>query len=265
MKVLWRNDWKWHNATYDIRNHEWKFQAETNGVIKIKECNIISVKDDDRSSYVICRNCGAYVENTPEAIAKHSQLGKSAESCLTCSRLRTYNEGNEEKQYVRNNDGSYNIISNVKANLRCGYYYGNYVDIESKAARTGCTYAKCGSAGFDKYQDIFTQYPGAFDTILTVDALEQGKWNLEWHDNTANWFKVAGAVNLYAVVNHNGFIDHFVYKWRSTHFQFMYSAKYEVIVWYNHREYGMNAPTQITETTLKRITKRIKELYKEVK
>ena len=264
MKILLRSDYQWHEAKWNPTSKVISLIDNDNA---INETQIVSIQDDERSKYVICKNCGETILNTPAAIKKHYELSKSSKTCLSCSACRQSEVKEVSKKYVENPDGTYDISTKVNAKLYCAnkYYYKS-IDINSPNARQQCKYAACERTGVEAYQDIFTKYPGLFDDILTVDVLRKKQWKfIEKLSMTRECvFKVPINFNLYAVVNEFGFIDHFYYTFRHCNYEFVYSPKYLKLIWKMWNRYIEDKPNyDISDSVIEKLQKKVIELYKE--
>ena len=263
MKILLRSDYKWHDATFD--NQDKLFNIDQNVCYHgIDETSIVSVKDDNRSDFVICSGCGEVVKNTKAAIKKHLELGKSSQTCFNCKKMREYSSTIiGERKYILNEDGSYTVHEKRNSNLLCTnkrYYSGPNID--SEKARQDCKYSCCSSDGLKVYEDTFTKYPGLFDEVITVDALNKKKWKFEVKVRDYISFKATGSLRLYARINNYGIIDKFTYSYRNYNYNFVYSKKYNKIFWLSNGKYIEKAPSSnVTSANLAKIIEKIHEVY----
>ena len=261
MKVLLRSDYAWHEAKWNTVTNSFNIDG---GADSINEAQIISVKDDNRNKYVKCQGCGETILNTPSAIKKHYELSKTSKTCLSCGSCRRKNTKTMDEKFAINDDGTYNITTKTNAKLYCNYDYWGYPDIDSEDARKKCKYARCEAEGMETYKDIFSKYPGIFDDILTIDILLKKKWILIYRDSAGySTLKIPINFNLYAVVTPQGFVDFFYYQYRNSQFQLIYSPKYAKIIWKRWNEYRENKPSEVSDSVLEKITKKVIELYKE--
>lgn len=263
MKILLRSDYKWHEATFDKQEKLFKIdQSIRYG--GIDEAYIVSVKDDTRNDFVICKGCGEVVPNTKAEIKNHLELGTSSKACFHCKKMKEQKQvvvG--ERKYTLNEDGTYTISEKRNSILCCSnrnYYAGPYIDSED--ARRNCMYSRCASAGVEGYVDTFTKYPGLFDEIITIDALNKKKWKFESKYSDSILFKATGSLRLYARANNYGIIDRFTYSFRSYDYDFVYSKKYNKIFWLNYGKYIEKVPSSnITASNLAKIMEKVVEVY----
>ena len=263
MKILLRSDYKWHDATFD--NQDKLFNIDQNVCYHgIDETSIVSVKDDNRSDFVICSGCGEVVKNTKAAIKKHLELGKSSQTCFNCKKMReTSTTLIGDRKYVLNEDGTYTVHEKRNSTLCCtnnSYYSGPSID--SEQARQRCKYSHCSADSMKSYEDTFTKYPGLFDEVITIDALNKKKWKFEakYHDSIL--FKATGSLRLYACINNYGIVDKFTYSYRNNDYDCVYSKKYNKLFWFSYGKYVSKIPSSnITSANLAKITEKIQEVY----
>ena len=263
MKILLRSDYKWHEATFDTQEKLFKIDRNVH-YGGLDEAYIVSVKDDTRNEFVICKGCGEAIQNNKEAIKAHLELGKSSHACFSCKKMKENGATIiGENKYTLNEDGSYTVEEKRKSILRCSnrsYYSGPSIDSED--ARKSCRYASCASAGVQKYEDTFTKYPGLFDELATIDALNKKKWKFETKGSDYILFKATGYMRLFARANKYGIIDKFTYSYRSHDYDFVYSKKYNKIFWFNYGKYVEKAPSSnVTAANLAKIIEKVADVY----
>ena len=260
MKILY-NDFRWHDATYDSINH--RFEMSDRPDLSARETNIIAVKDDDRATYVRCPACGESILNDPELIEAHRNRSTTSAACHTCHKVRPYDIVTKSQEVVPNGDGSYTVTKTETMHMMCGFNYYDRPDIESQEARERCRYRGCLNAHMEVMQDTFTKYPGLFDTIPTVDALDKNRWSIDHVRNGYTYFLCKGASRIYAAVRSDGIIEYFYYAYKRRCYNFRYSAKYNKIFWmrYDTYEDGL-AFDEMSERALDTIMKRMAEIFK---
>lgn len=261
MKILLRSDYKWYDATFDMQDKLFKIGQGYSG---IDEAHIVAIKDDTRNDYVVCKGCGEAIPNTKAEIKKHLELSKNSKACFHCKKMKENGSSLVgERKYTLNDDGTYTVSEKRKINLRCSnrsYYSGP--DINSEEARHSCKYSACASSGVNSYEDTFTKYPGLFDELITVDALNKKKWKFESKYSDHILFKATGSLRLYARINNYGIIDRFTYSYRNYDYDFVYSKKYKKIFWLSYAKYLEKVPSSnITPTNLAKIIEKVAEVY----
>lgn len=252
---VWK-DATWREGCYYI-NHQ-------NRELNIHQTEILAVKEDEREGKVICKNCGAIIDNNPEAIEKHFATQEASRNCLTCDSVATYGDReNCKTTYTKNENGTYHQCTTYDTKLRCKLSMWNYVDINSREAKTICKFNQCRQRGVNKATDFFMEHPGAFDTQLTVDFLLQKGFEYEGYYSGSFYYdlKLRGA--LKACVNEMGVVDHFVVKHRDYAYSAYYSDKYDKLFFENHYTYSESTPGNMSDTKHKNAKDKIAALYKE--
>ena len=227
MKILlrrWRGeDYIWRTAKYDNSG----FKVDD---LNVDYTNIVSVANDNRKNYVRCAACGTVIKNNSSEIEKHKSRHLTSDSCLTCSWLRK-DQGNVlSTKYIKKSDGSY--VEKVKRGvvLRCNADW-RVRNIDESEARERCLFKVCANANMEPIIDIFTQMPGLFDNMVTVNAITKIGYNTK-ESYEANMYKhyrlnILDDYAVYAVVNILGIIDHFflIDGWDET--KVYYSKKFD--------------------------------------
>jgi hypothetical protein len=231
MEVLLRENYKWIEAKFDIKTGSITKKDGT----RIAPVDIVSIKDDDRDKYVICKNCGEIIRNTPTNLEKHYNKAANSDACMTCGALRVLHEKELSKKYELNEDGTYKEIIKSECRLKCANRsYSSSPDINSEDARSRCKYAKCRAQGVKPITDVFTEHPEVFDRIATVDTLDDDVWTLEKRQADGTFlYRAKKRFRLYAVVNSMGIVDHFRYDYNRDSYEFAYSAKHNKVFWMN--------------------------------
>lgn len=221
-RVLLRRDYRWHNASWDDKENTLTVDHRS-----VSQANIIAIENDPRVKYVRCKMCGSIIKNTKKAIEKHAQLAKSSKACLTCQSLYVGNEKNLKESFVQNDDGTYTQTKKSVCALTCGYTYSNPL-IDDDNARARCKYRKCSVDTVEPAENFFTKYPGAFDDMATVDAIDMNKWQINCR-RLDNWvdFKWKGRYNIILRTTNLGIIDRFVCGYRNDGYEIVYSKKYD--------------------------------------
>lgn len=233
LRVLLRSDYRWYNADWDGQSKLFSINGNV-----LAQTNIISIENDPRGKYVQCAKCGSIIKNTKKAIEAHAQLGMSSKTCLTCKYLKSYNETEVKESFVKNDDGTYIRTRKTTCSLGCGNVY-NKTPIDSSDARTGCMYRRCSINTIQPISDIFVKYPGIFDDMATVDALDMNKWEMIYKglDNSAT-FRSKGRYNIRVHTTGLGIIDRFECNYRSNYHIMAYSKKYDKIFIFKYGEYS---------------------------
>lgn len=221
-RVLLRRDYRWHNASWDDKENTLTVDHRS-----VSQANIIAIENDPRVKYVRCKMCDAVFKNTKKAIEEHAQLAKSSKACLTCRSLRFGNETSLKESLIKNADGTYTRTKKSVCQLTCGNTYRAPL-IDDDKARAVCKYRKCGVDTVEPAESFFTKYPGVFDEMATVDAIDMSKWQIT-HRRIDDWvdFKWKGRYDIIIRTTNLGIIDRFVCSYRSYDYEIVYSQKYD--------------------------------------
>lgn len=259
LRVLLRSDYRWHDASWEGNTSRLSI-----GRNRISPTDIISVENDPRTKYVQCTRCNSIIKNTKKAIEKHAQLAQSSESCLTCEYLRFSGETKLKESLIRNDDGTYTRTEKTVCSLICGNSYSNPL-IESEKARGVCMYRYCGTNTVASIDDFFIKYPGAFDDMATVDALDMSKWQIDYKDTDGSVdLKWRGRYNLRVHTTSLGIIDRFISNYRNNNYKLVYSKKYDKIFVLSWGEYSEITPANSSFSTqyYNELMKIMRNIYK---
>jgi len=233
LRVLLRGDYCWHDACWDIQSN--KFSVDGNIV---KHTSIVSIENYPHEKYVRCTKCGSIIKNTKKAIQEHAQLALSSKACLTCRYLNGRTMKNLKESLTKNADGVYIKTMKSECLLTCGYAYSNS-SIDDVDARNKCQYRHCGADTVGLIDNFFAKYPGAFDDMATVDALDMSEWQINCrHAGNALEFKWTGRYSLYVHTTGLGIIDRFECNYRNNIYTIVYSKKYDKMFTFNWGEYS---------------------------
>ena len=181
MRILLRKDNKgnryvWHEAIYDNERYylvEHGIKGEC-----VWETRIAAVEDHIKSNYVKCRRCGELIENTPEKIEEHYREREASRNCTNCIYL-TFNKSNTpNRTLVKKDNGQYEITETFTSEIYCNsnYYRKRMDEVDYNRQ---CVFHYCRKDGVRPLSDVFANYPGAFDSAITVDALTKKKYKLD--------------------------------------------------------------------------------------
>ena len=260
MEVLLRENYQWIEAKFNIKTGS---IVKVDGT-KINPTDIVSIKDDERAEYVICKNCGEIIRNTPECLEKHYNKSTNSDACMTCRHLRVWCDEQLSVDYELKDDGSYEQTTKVKCHLSCASRgFSNPPDINSENARSVCRYAKCRAQGMKSITDVFTEYSEVFDSIATVDALDEGMWTLEQRNSDGTFlYRAKKRFRLYAIVNSMGIVDHFRYDYNRIRYDFAYSAKYNKVFWMDCGLYAASN-SSVSDSRISELVSVVAKIYKE--
>lgn len=232
LRVLLRNDYKWHDAHWDGQT-----KLLSIGKNRLNTTDIISVENDPRTKYVQCKKCERIIKNTKKAISEHIQLKSNSKACLMCHNLRSSNENTLKESLVKNDDGTYTRVKKTVCSLGCGNSWGR-PSIDSDDARSVCMYRRCDANTLVPIDDFFIKYPGAFDDMATVDALDKSKWQLYCkHYNDYIEFNWKGRYNISVYTTNLGIIDYIKCNYRNKTYYIVYSKKYDKMFAFDYGAY----------------------------
>ena len=258
-RVLLRKDYKWHNACWDDN----KNRVTVYGT-GISQENIISAENDPRAKYMVCKMCGSVIKNTKKAIEEHVQLKASSKACLTCKSLRLKDEQDLKESFHKNEDGTYTQTRKAVCKLVCDFSYG-CPSIDSEKARSICRYRKCCAETIEPAEKFFAKYPGAFDDMATVDALDMSKWTVHHrHSDDTVDLKRSGRYNIFVRTTSLGIVDRLICNYRSDTYEIVYSKKYDKLFMLDYGEYAdvTSSNTKLSEAYLNELMKIVRNIYK---
>ena len=232
LRVLLRNDYKWHDAHWDGQT-----KLLSVGRNRLNTTDIISVENDPRIKYVQCTKCNSIIKNTKKAINEHAQLKSSSKTCLKCKNLRFDDATTLKESFIKNDDGTYTRVNKIVCELKCNNSWGR-PNIDSNEARGICMYRRCGTDTVKPVDDFFIKYPGAFDDMATVDALDKSKWQFYYKSSDdCIEFAWKGRYNLSVYTTSLGIINSMRCNYRNKSYIIVYSKKYDKMFAIDYGEY----------------------------
>jgi hypothetical protein len=228
MQILLRNykdkEYVWMQAKYD----KGKFVVDG---INQNETNVVSIINDNRKNYVQCSNCGKVFRKRDHKFKTHKEDAKSSKVCLTCPHVICSNNRTITQKYIANEDGTYVRKIEQRVDLQCSSgYLWTYPSIDSITAIEGCKLRQCGDATEKEIEDTFTQYPGIFDDIITVDKiLDFGYVGIPDRGISYTLYDLNIADSVCAYVNKLGIVDKFFLCLDDYTADIWYSKKYKEI------------------------------------
>ena len=261
MKILLRDfddrQYIWCAAKYNGR----KFVVDGS---RVHESNIVSVLNDNRKNYLRCSSCGEIFPKNGKKFAKHQAEAKTINPCLKCRKMRATEMSAGTVKYVANGDGTYTRKNETIVNLHCHVHFWSAPLCESNEAIRDCVKRQCGDANGEEIHDTFTDYPGLFDDIITVDRIiDNGYEKINWSDNWATEYLIDSSIGLLAHVNRLSIVDRFVvntYEYGAT---IWYSKKYDKFFAYGDNDnYELWSPDYLDEEKQTKIEATIRKMYK---
>lgn len=255
MKILLRDyqdsQYAWHDATYDKNLN---FRVDGN----ITNCsNVVSVLDDDATKYVRCPRCTAvFLANSQEAKA-HVEAKFAIANCYKCKHLRVANRAIFTQNFTPLPNGNFVCNTTYEAELRCTTEYP-YTNITLPEIFNKCAMLRCNGVELLPVKTFFTQYPGAFDTMITVDRLLE----CGLQEEHSGFFPIKGRNCLSAKINTLGIVDRFILRYNNNSYDLYYSKKYgKCFLAYRFDYIGLDQCDDIPNSTAIYVTKKIAALY----
>ena len=273
MRVLLR---LYNNEEFIWKEAEYKNETFYVDGKKVKETNIVATDDCDLSGYIYCQMCGERIKDEPGAFEKHCAEKEAQKDCSKCSYLRiTKADNSYTRTYHKNESGLYDVVETYNnASLQCNRTYYKY-DIDNAKANKECIYMQCREYGSRKPECVFERNPNAFDTVITVDVLQEKKCKFDKKTDNyrtigiedKNYFlydmKARGTIK--ACVNGIGIVECFLVTTSSCMRHMFYSEKYNKMFYEANGKYNEGRPYDMTERKYQELFKKVKELYESAK
>ena len=263
MRILLRQlndkEYVWKEAIYENGN----YLVEGEGAMRLT--NIVAV-DGLYENKVMCKNCGAILDNSTEAVMAHY---KEREAQIDCSKCEHVTFGRNRKvssrTMTKQRNGEYEVTETFTSPLYCKVLDYRSVEVDRDHIESNCIYGACRRKGIGPLPDIFHKYPGVFDTALASDVLLKKKYECEGYTHRFDAFeydmKCRGTVK--ALVNKLGIVDRFSISYRGHTVCYVYSEKYDKMFWVNGAVYREDNPYWMPDTKIADVQKKIKALYGE--
>lgn len=252
MKILLRkwNDehYVWKTAKYN-NNH---FYVNGN---EVNEVEIVSIVNDNRKKYFQCSCCGQVFRKGDPRFETHKENALKPSACFDCPHLSVHRLSHKVPKYVMAPDGTYREKVEYAVTLECSKTgVWSYDSIDSDSAIESCKKRQCYNATEVEIQDFFTDYPGVFDDIITVDALLDNGYDVNLrvgsitHTITDEW-----SYTIEAYINKLGIVDHFVIYYGDGKYDVYYSKRYHKLFCYcgGYAEWSIYNMDEKTETEIK--------------
>lgn len=261
MKILLREyknqQYVWVTAKYD----GYKFIVDGR---KQYETNIVSVINDNRKNYVKCSSCGKMFPKKGKKFAKHKEEARTIKPCLGCRSLITNEISDAKPRYIYNDDGTFTKKTETTVDLLCNSHFWTTPKCNSEDAINICKLRQCGTAKGEEIHDTFTDLPGIFDDIITVDKiLDNGYEQINWSDNSMAEYAINNSIGLCAYVNRLGIVDKFYINTYEYGGYVWYSKKYDEFFTYSSSDtYTVWVPIGLNKEDELGIKAYIRKLYK---
>lgn len=261
MKVLLRSYEKepfvWKEAERDLNNN-----FVVDGKV-FKETDIVSVAEMDKNKFVKCANCGSIIPNNSRAIKAHRNISCDWKNCLKCKNLRITTQTEKSKNFIKNENGNFDMTARSVVSLRCGAAW-NGKDILNDAARTDCRFAGCKNAQMLPIDDFFSKNPDAFDDMITVDKIVKNGYTQTWKSGDYTGYELKARNRIYAYVNKFNIVEKFQIVYRYNDDTVVYSKKLDKIFSINNSNNGKYKEPHIwnmPDESLENVRKKIASLY----
>lgn len=263
MKILLRN--------YNERPYVWVTAKYNRGSFyvygnEILQSNIVSIMNDNRKKYFQCSCCGQVFRKGDRRFATHKENAIKPETCFDCSHIYISDTNRSSTKYVMNKDGSFSLVETMNADLRCDNTTSwHYPRIDSDDAICKCKKRQCADATESEISDFFTQYPGAFDDVLTIDRLLDENYDVYLgHRNCSRNDIIFNDNNHYVIsayINSIGIVEHFGVRFCGFNWLVYYSKKYdELFTTFDHR-YQKWYDSVIGDDLIREIKNQIAKFY----
>ena len=159
------------------------------------------------------------------------------------------------------------MVRKSECTLHCQIrYYTSLPVINTEDAKSNCKYKSCNTASFDVVHDFFARYPGAFDKMVTVDAIVDKGYKRRSVFGHKSVYALKGRNQIDACVNAQNIVTHFNVSYRDHCWNgLIYSPKYHKLFMSDNRggNYIEWIPSiyDIPADTIVYIKNKIAELY----
>ena len=250
-------EYVWKDATYGYYGN---FYIDRRLVY---ETDIVAVKNNNHSKYIICDQCGQIFKLNSEEWAKHKSPVRSTEQCFTCGSLSVSGSNAScRTTYTLQKDGLYKRTITESVMLKCNQCYA---EIGTETAQNNCIYNACVNAETRTISNIFTKYgDDVFKDLITIDRiLEYGCSDVQISNNGI-CCRLKSKYNITAYINELNIVTRFHISCKGYNWNVMYSKKLNklFVVGYGHyTELNLGQYPDIAENTHKAILKLIASLY----
>lgn len=190
--------------------------------------NIVSVINDNRKNYVQCSSCGQVFKKGDLSFEVHQHNAEKVNTCLDCEFCCADNRNTKKSKFVINPDGTFTEKTESQVDLVCSRYgLWSHPRIDSSEVLIKCAKRQCADGKAKEIVDTFTEYPGLFDDIITVDNVLDAGYREKFNDGNYMWYRMNFTKDTYVVVNNLGIVSHFVVYTSGGEVYLYYSKKYD--------------------------------------
>lgn len=262
MKVLLR--------AYGNRVYVWKTAKYNRGHFVVDECeqawcNVVAVINDNRKKYVQCSSCGQTFRKGDPKFEEHKANAIKPETCFECEHLFVDDSFTESSKFFVRPDGTIGekVVNSVRLSCTFGRCWA-YPRITSDDAINSCSKRKCANATATEIKDFFTEYPGAFDDIITIDRLLDAGYDVGMTDRGDSTYDIEYNEDYYtigATINKIGIVDRFYLWFEGDKYEVYYSKRYNKLFTVSRGDYVEWKHPDLTSRIETEIKTKIKNLY----
>lgn len=264
MKILLRKSdegqYVWKTAKYNY--DDFYVDGST-----IHQTNIVSIINDNRNKYVKCSSCGKIFRRNDTHFEEHKANAIKPETCFGCRHICVDDRYTESRRFAVNPDGSFKEIMESSVRLQCEHSgMWSYYDINSERAINGCKKRQCANATKIEITDFFTEHPGVFDDIITIDKIldegydvsikpnsSESSYDIDWGDD----------YTICVIINAIGIVDRFRVWFDGDDYVVYYSKRYnELYCDVNGRKYKEWKLDEMSTEIRAEIKQKIAKLYR---
>lgn len=266
MKILLRN---YGNQQYVWKTAKYNYGSFIVNGEPINQTEIVSIVNDNRKNYIQCSSCGQVFKRDDVKFHIHKQNASSPSTCFGCKYAQV-DDAYEEKRHLEFNKYG-EIVEKFERKVRivCGKdsssWWSTPYDITSTDSICNCNKRQCVDATEMEIYDFFTEYPGAFDDIATIDGLFDYGYNEVFVPNCGHSFDIEFDDNwtIGVYINQHGIIDRFYVWFECDRFWLHYSKKYDELffVGNNHQYKAWHLPN-MSDQDRSKIKEHIAKFYR---
>lgn len=193
----------------------------------VDQVNIVSILNDTRNKYVKCSACGETFLKGSKKWEEHIKPTCDTSKCFDCKYLRTESYDRLNTKYVELANDRYKRTTEDSVELTCNLTNFPYKNINDAESRKTCFYNRCTTATQEAVSDIFTEKPGIFDTIITIDQVVDKGYREIYKYSDCVQIRLKTKNSITAIVNKINIIDCFEVGYRSNSWCVFYSKKYD--------------------------------------
>lgn len=262
MKILLREHdgaaYTWVTAKYD----KGKFVVNNNFV---ENRSVVSVINDNRKNYVQCSSCKKVFRKGDKRFAEHCENADKPKTCLGCIKVRAEDRLVTNRAFEINADGEYIEKSEAKVNLVCtSFGLWSYASITSEECLSKCPMRKCKTAHEEEIHDVFTDFPGVFDDLATVDNILDIGYKERYINSPYTAYLMSFTYDTWVYANDLGIIEYFTVYNRGDEYTVYYSKKYNKLYTWSRTKgtYVEFNPPEWSSDIVEQMCKDIRKLYK---